>query len=75
MTATDNALELQLETQTRRLIEEFHGVVAPEAVREEVARAFEDHRSARIWTYVPIFTYRAARAALHRLAQPSARRA
>ena len=72
MTDLEQTVARQVNDATRRLIDEFRGVVDPETVRREVTREFEEHRSARIRTYVPIFTYRYAREALRRLATASA---
>ena len=71
MTEREGWLDKQMQEETRRLLDEFKGVIAPEAVRQEVARVLEEHRFARIRTYVPFFTYRSARSALRRLASIS----
>lgn len=72
MTPFDNVIVAQVRDATRRLIDEFREL-DPDVVRREVDRVFEEHRSARIQTYVPIFTYRFAREALRRLSSPPAR--
>ena len=66
MAPFDNVIVAQVRDATRRLIDEFRDL-DPETVRLEVDRVVEEHRSARIQTYVPIFTYRFAREALRRI--------
>ena len=68
----DEVLRGQLETVLRRLLKEFGGKADPQTIGREFARAFAEHRKARIRTYVAIFTYRSAREALRRRAASSA---
>ena len=72
VTEPDPVLEGRLQMVLRRLLDEFRGTADTQRIRREFAKAYAQQGTARIRTYVPIFTYRAAREALRKHGSSSA---